>query len=78
MVRFYTGMPDQDILMAFYEEVLEDDAKVMRQWEGKRSKDCYADNKPGRHHKLPLLEQFFLTLLRLRLGLLEQDLANRF
>ena len=64
--------------MAFYEEILEDDAKVMRQWEGKKSKDCYADNKTGRHHKLPLLEQFFLTLVRLRLGLLEQDLANRF
>ena len=78
MVRFYTGIPDQATLMAFYEEILEDDAKVMRQWEGKKSKNCYTDIKPGRHHKLPLLEQFFLTLVRLRLGLLEQDLTNRF
>ena len=78
MVRFYTGIPDHATLMALYEEILEDDAKVMRQWEGKKSKGCYADIKPGRHHKLPLLEQFFLTLVRLRLGLLEQDLANRF
>ena len=78
MVRFYTGIPDQAILIAFYEEILEDDAKVMRQWEGKKSKDCYADNKPGRHHKLLLVEQFILPLVRLCLGLLEQDLANRF
>jgi len=61
--------------MAFYEEILEDDAKVMRQWEGKKSKASYSDNKSGRHHKPPLLEQFFLTLC---LGLLEQDLACRF
>ena len=27
---------------------------------------------------MPLLEQFFLTLVRLRLGLYEFDLANRF
>ena len=77
MVRFYTGIPDQATLIVFYEEILEDDAKVMRQWEGKKSKDCYTDNKTGRHHKLPLLEQFFLTLVRLRLGLLEQDLAKQ-
>ncbi|MCY3927862.1 MAG: hypothetical protein OXG81_06290, partial [Acidobacteria bacterium] len=34
-VRFYTGIPDQATFMALYEEILEDDAKVMRQWEGK-------------------------------------------
>ena len=55
---------------------LEDDTKVMRQWEGKKSMDCYTHNKSGCHHKLTLLEQFFLTLVRL--GLLEQNLANRF
>ncbi|XP_065888295.1 uncharacterized protein [Dysidea avara] len=77
MVKFYTGIPDQATLMAFYEEILEDDAKSMRLWIGKNSKDCYADSKTGRHPKLPLLEQFFLTLVRLCLGLLEQDLANR-
>jgi len=50
----------------------------MRLWVGKKSKDCYSDSKPGTNSKLPLLEQFFLTLVRLRLDLLEQDLANRF
>ena len=40
--------------------------------------DSYEEIKSGRNCKLPLLEQFFLTLVRLRLGLLEFDLANRF
>ena len=50
----------------------------MQQWEGKNSKDDYDDIKAGRACKLPLLEQFFLTLVRLHLGLLELDFANRF
>jgi len=78
MVKFYTGIPDQATVMAFYEEILEDDAKSMRLWVGKNSKDSYTDSKTGRHPKLPLIEQFFLTVVRLCLGLLEQDLANRF
>ncbi|XP_065894872.1 uncharacterized protein [Dysidea avara] len=77
-VKFYTGFSDYNTLIAFYEEVLESDAKVMRQWEGKNSKDDYDDTKTGRTCKLPLLEQFFLTLVRLHLGLLELDLAKRF
>ena len=50
----------------------------MRQWRGGESKDSYAEEKTGRSHKLPLLEQFFMTLIRLRLGLLEFNLAKRF
>ena len=34
--------------------------------------------KRGVKCKLPLLKQFFMTLVRLRLGLLERDLAHRF
>ena len=70
LVEFYTGFPDHITLLAFYEEILEADAKVMRQWEGKRCKDSYDDMKCGCSYKLPLLEQFFLTLVRLCLGLL--------
>ena len=78
LVKFYTGFPDHLTLLAFYEEILESDAKVMRQWEGKKYKDNYDEVKYGHMCKLPLLEQFIMTLVRLRLGLLELDLAQRF
>ena len=75
LVKFYTGFPDYVI---FYEEILEADAKVMRQWDGKTYSESYSEVKCGRHSKLLLLEQLFLTLVRIRLGLFEQDLAIRF
>ena len=78
LIKFYTGFSDYDTLIAFYEEILESDAKVMRQWQGKNSKNHYDEIKSGRLSKLSLINQFFLTLVRLHLGLLELDLANRF
>ena len=77
-INLYTSLPDYDTLLHFYRTILESDAKVMRQWRSGESKDSYAEEKTGRSHKLSLLEQLFLTLVRLCLGLLEFDLANRF
>ena len=74
--KFYTGFSDYRTLAAFYEEVLESNTKVMRQWDKKNSKNDYDDDiKAGQACKLPLLEQFFKTLVHLHLGLLELDLA---
>ena len=78
LIKFYTGFPDFATLMIFYEEILKDDAEEMRMWKGKDCKDSFDEFKCGRPHKLPLLEQFFMTLVRLRLGLLEVDIAYRF
>ena len=78
LIKFYTGFTDFATLMIFYEEVLKDDAEETRMWKGKDSKDIFDEFKCGRPYKLPLLEQFFMTLLRLRLGLLEVDIAFRF
>ena len=66
------------MLIAFYEEILEPDASVMRQWSGKRSEFDYDEAKVGPSYKLPLIEQFFMTLVRIRLALPEVDIANRF
>ena len=50
-------------MIAFYEEILEKDAKVMRQWQGKNSKNHYDKIKSGRLSKLSLIHQFFFTLV---------------
>jgi len=78
LIKLYTGFNDYETLVAFYEEILQSDAKVMRQWSGRRSACDYDDVKVGPTFKLPLEEQFFMTLVRLRLGLLEHDIAYRF
>lgn len=78
LVKFYTGFSDYVTLVTFYEQVLESDAKVMRQWDSRRCKEVCGKVKHGPCCKLPLLEQLFMTLVRLRLGLYETDLAVRF
>jgi len=79
LVGYYTGFPDYVTLFTFYEQILEADAKVMKLWESRRCGDSKAkDVKCDPSCKLPLLEQLFLTLVRLRLGLFETDLAVRF
>ena len=77
-VEFYTGLPDEQTLLVFFDELLKTDAQRMRQWRGKESKNIYPDHKVGRKCKLPLLEQLFLVLVRLRVGLPVHDLAKRF
>ena len=59
LVKLYTGFPDFDTLMIFYEEVLKDNAEVMRLWKGKDCKDDFDCVKCGWPSKLSLLEQFF-------------------
>lgn len=76
--EFYSGFPDYDSLFYFYKQILESDAMVMRQWSGRRSKETYTEIKSGRSCKLPLLEQFFMTLVRLHQGYFERDLSDRF
>ena len=78
LIKLYTGFNDHETLVAFFEEILQSDAKMMRQWSGRRSGCDYDDVKVGPTFKLPLEEQFFMTLVRLRLGLLEHDIAYRF
>jgi len=57
-VHFHTGFPNYETLVAFCKDVLEEDAKVMRQW---RNGESYTEMKSGRNCKLSILEKFFLT-----------------
>jgi len=78
LVKFYTGFLDYVTLVTFYEQILESDAKVMRQWDSRRCIEAGGDINNGPCCKLPFLEQLFMTLVRLRLGLYETDLVVRF
>ena len=80
LVSFYTGFSSYLMFLACF-NFLKRSAEVMRGWKG--SATCPDDvdqhgQKPGRKSKLSLEEQFFLVMVRLRLGLFEVDLADRF
>lgn len=75
MITWWSSILDFQTTITLYEEILESDAKVMQQWQGKKSKNYYDEIKSRRLCKQ---DQFFLTLVRLHLGLSELDLANRF
>ena len=60
---FYTGIPDAETFVALFEEI----------------NDIHTNNNnSGRSRSLRLIDEFFMTLMRLRLGLLIHDLAQRF
>lgn len=58
--------------------MLESDAKVMKLWDIRRCSGTVHDVKHGPPCKLPLLEQLFLTLVRLHAGAHKVDLSVRF
>ena len=77
-MRYYTGFLTYGMFMACFDFLLQS-AKEMRTWQGKRtSTGERTTEKTGPKSKLPLQEQFFLVMVRLRLGLNVEDLADRF
>ena len=69
-VHFYTGFPSMELLMVCFTFLGNAVSKLS-------CRDHYKLIK-GRPHKLSPLNEFFLMLCRLRLGLYELDLAYRF
>ena len=71
-IKFYTGFPTYKHLKIFYEFV-KPNAETMVY--------CYASGaRPSRPEirSMQLIDEMFLFLVRLKLGLFEQDLAHRF
>lgn len=66
-IMFYTGIPSNQIFRAIFDEI-ETDASAQT---GRK-------NETGRYRTLRLIDEFLLVLMRLRLGLLLDDLADRF
>ena len=70
--KFYTGLPTYEVFTALF-HYLEPQVLSLRQ------KDVESETVArGRKRKLSLMEEFVAVLMRLRLGLLLEDVADRF
>ena len=71
-LAFYTGFPNYSCFKACY-DYFGPAANDLKYWGGQ-----YKDTGHGRSRTLSRLNEFFLVMVRLRLGLFERDLAKRF
>ena len=76
-ITFFTGFPSYD-LMVFCFDLLKDKAANMSYTKSPRPNFDPNKRKPGSRRKLTMWQEFTMTCMRLRLGLLEKDLAERF
>ena len=77
-ISFYTRFPNYETLMVCFEIVAN---KAQNMSYGKFDRKLFNTSplqSAGAARSLSLLDEFFLVLVRLRLGLLERDLADRF
>ena len=74
-VLFYTGFQDYATLRVCY-DYFGPAVNNLNYWGSVNSTD--SKRTSGRTRSLPPLEEFFLVLVRLRLGLFERDLGDRF
>lgn len=75
-VVFYTGFSTLEAFFNFFGPAV-NDLKYSKKQEESDKQNC-VENKRLQQRSLPPLEEFFMTLVRLRLGLFEQDLAYMF
>ena len=91
-IAFYTGFPDYATLLVFWEKISPCASNLTR-WQYARHKvnmsgdsnekfpylsDAHVKSNGGRPRTLRPIDEFFLVLVRLRLGLFERDLSHRF
>jgi len=73
-ITFYTGFPDYQALIICYKSIEQSSSNIV--YEHKRTSSV--DSNIGRPRVLTKFQEFILVMLRLRLGLFENDLAHRF
>lgn len=81
-IRFYTGFPTYKCLHSFF-TYLEPKVAKLQYWDGRdkadsKSYQAEGKKKPGRKRKIDPINEFFMVLVRLRVGLLVKDLSDRF
>ena len=82
MTKFYTGLPTHVVFLSLF-TYLEGKASRMRLWRGEKEEEKRKQEGKGAGgrkggRKLELVDEFFMTLIRLRLGLYSEDIAQRF
>lgn len=81
-IQFYTGFPSCDALLCFFEYIQPKIAKL-QYWSRRNLPDSHGyqqegKTKPGPTRKIPPITEFFMVLIRLKVGLFVKDIANRF
>ncbi len=80
-MHFYTGLPSKDAFDLLF-RYLEPKVLSMPYWRGSKDTPLLLGATPekrrGRRRKISQKDELLLTLMKLRLGLLHQDLAQRF
>ena len=81
-VKFFTGIPSLACFMMIF-NLLKPFAEKLKYWDkNKEKKVSYqkdsSKKKPGKQRLLTIMEEFILTLVRLRLGLLSRHLTDIF
>ncbi|XP_069109721.1 uncharacterized protein [Argopecten irradians] len=81
-MQFYTGFQNYGVFQSVF-EYLEPKAKNLQYWRGTGETSepkLYQTHggKPGRKRKLSLQDEFFMVLIRLKVGLFVHDIADRF
>ncbi|CAH3124479.1 unnamed protein product [Pocillopora meandrina] len=81
-VKFYTGIPSLACLTMIF-NLLKPFAEKLKYWDKNKEKEVTyqkdsSKKKPGKQRLLTIMEEFILTLVRLRLGLLSRHLSDIF
>ena len=79
-MKFYTGIQTLAIFNVIF-DLIKPCLSSMVYWRGNNntvSPSKYISHKKKRDQKVPVKDQFLLVLMRLRLGLMNEDLADRF
>ena len=81
-VKFYTGLPTLTCLMAIF-NILKPLAEKLKYWDSNKGNKVNFQKKPsvkksGKKRSLTTFQEFILTLVRLRLGLLVRHLSDIF
>ena len=78
MMNLWTDFPNYETFCALY-QFFETRAKQLRYWKGDIGMpQIFSEKKRGLERKLSLIEEFFLTMVHLRVGLLVEDLVIGF